>query len=118
MQNTQDVFRRIDGLMKRLNRQQKEMDNYLCLPKGTYSHWVQKKSSSYMYHLGEISEFLGVSPNYLILGTDSKKTGERIRAVTDEEAIFLEAFEKTKAEDRNLLLEILQAFVRHGGCGA
>lgn len=112
MQNSQDVFLRIDNLMKRLKRQQKDMDSYLCLPRGTYSHWAQKKSSSYMYHIGDISKYLGVSPNYLILGTDDWDYNQRMRTVTEEESIFLEGFEKTRVEDREILLAILQVFVK------
>ena len=112
MQNSQEVFQRIDSLMRRTKHQQKDMDNYLCLPKGTYSHWVQKKSSSYMYHIGEIAKYLGVSPNYLILGTEDWNYNQRMRAVTEEESALLDGFEKTKMEDRQLLFEILQVFIK------
>ena len=111
MHNAEEVFSRIDKLMKKTGRQQKEMDAYLGLAKGAYSHWVQKKSSSYMFHLDEISQFLGVSPNYLILGTEDVSFGQGKRALSTEDMEFLDELQKTKAEDRPLIMDILHAFV-------
>lgn len=110
MQYSQDVFGRIDEVMKKQKRQQKELDSYLCLPKGTYSNWVRGNSSSYMFHLRDISRFLQVSPNYLILGTEEADNNPRI--MTREEKTLLDEFERIAPDDKGTVLEIINVFAR------
>jgi transcriptional regulator with XRE-family HTH domain len=68
---TKSVFERIDSLMKQQGKQQKEMNEYLHLGQRTYDNWKAGKSSTYLQHLDEIANYLGVTPNYLINGQES-----------------------------------------------
>jgi len=65
-----EVFRRIDNLMKDQKRQQKDLNEYLNLGIRTYDNWKSGKSTSYLKHLNSIANFLHVTPNYLIRGVE------------------------------------------------
>ena len=67
-----DVFDRIDSLMKSQKKQYKELNEYLNLGKKTYDNWKTGKSSTYLKYLNEIAKFLNVTPNYLLNGVDEK----------------------------------------------
>ena len=93
-----DVFGRIDQLMTTQKKKIKDMNDYLGVKQSTYDNWKRGKSESFMKHLERIAEFLNVTPNYLVCGSETvetitnkrKKMEERlisiIRSVSDKEA--------------------------------
>ncbi len=63
-----DILDRILSLLG--DREQKELTDYLGLKSVAFSDWKSGKSSSYRKYLIEISEFFGVSIDYLVYGDD------------------------------------------------
>lgn len=53
-------------LLEENNRTQKELTDFLCLDKSTFSAWKNGKSQSYNKYLFKIAEFFNVSTDYLL----------------------------------------------------
>ena len=66
-----DVFVRIDQLMKTQKKKKKDLNDYLGLTHSTYDNWKNGSSESFLKHIDRIAEFLNVTPNYLLRGTDT-----------------------------------------------
>ena len=65
-----ETLKRIICLMKEKSISDIEMQEYLGIPKGTFSNWKRLKGKSYYQHIDKISEKLGVSINFLVRGED------------------------------------------------
>lgn len=65
-----DILDRISLLLG--SREQKELTEYLGLKSAAFSEWKSGKSKSYRKYLIEISEFFGVSIDYLVYGKESE----------------------------------------------
>lgn len=93
-----EIFERIDQLMTAQKKKNKDINDYLGLKQSTYDNWRRGKSTSFMKYLERIAEFLNVTPNYLVCGSDTvetivdkrkqmeEKLIEMIRSVSDKEA--------------------------------
>ena len=58
----------LDRIVELLGEQdQKKLTDYLHLKKSAFTDWKSGKSNSYRKYLIEISEFFGVSIDYLVL---------------------------------------------------
>ena len=57
---------RICHILKMQKKNQKDLTDYIGLKKGTFTSWKNGSNSSYYKHIGKISEFLGVSADYLL----------------------------------------------------
>ena len=68
------ILNNIMSLLKKQNKKQIDLTNYLGLSKNIFSEWKSGRSTSYMKHLPTISEFFGVSVDYL-LGKESSGAG-------------------------------------------
>lgn len=66
-----DIFDRICRLLDTQHRTQAELTRYLGLDKSTFSSWKARKSTSYKKYLPEIANFLSVTPNELVYGTNA-----------------------------------------------
>ena len=64
------ILERIISLLAVKGIEQKEIIEYLKLPRGTFSNWIRNKSHSYYEYISDIATFLGVSKCYLITGDD------------------------------------------------
>ena len=59
----------LDRIILLMNgREQKELTDFLGLKKTAFSDWKSGKSNSYKKYIVEISEFFGVSLDYLVYG--------------------------------------------------
>ena len=62
----------LDRIVELLGEQdQKKLTDYLHLKKSAFTDWKSGKSNSYRKYLIEISEFFGVSIDYLVYGNDA-----------------------------------------------
>ena len=104
-----EVFERIDHLMVIQRKKIKDLNSYLGLKQSTYDNWKRGKSESYMKHIDRIAEYLNVSPNYLICGTDSIEAREGRRKLIEDEIIDM--VRSISDKDANTLLNIATAFV-------
>lgn len=101
-----DVFDRIDSLMKSQKKQYKELNEYLNLGKKTYDNWKTGKSSTYLKYLNEIAKFLNVTPNYLLNGVDEKA---EITNVLEIELLRL--FRSIEESNQKWLLSVIQKMI-------
>ncbi|MBQ8162727.1 MAG: helix-turn-helix transcriptional regulator [Clostridia bacterium] len=64
------IFQRIDLLMKINGKKQKELTDYLGLDRTAYTSWKKALNNSYLSHMLQICTFLNTTPNYLFLGEE------------------------------------------------
>jgi transcriptional regulator with XRE-family HTH domain len=104
-----EVFERIDHLMMSQRKKIKDLNNYLGLKQSTYDNWRRGKSESFMKHIDKIAEYLNVSPNYLICGSDSIETMKSRRQLMEDELLGM--FRSISEKDANTLLNLATVFV-------
>ena len=68
-----DTLYIISVLLKKQNKTQKELCEYLGLSKQTFTEWKAGRTNSYMKYLLEIGDYFNVSTDYLLGKTDKKK---------------------------------------------
>lgn len=61
-----NTFDNIDLLLKKNNKKQIELTNYLGVPKATYTGWKSGRTKSYTKYLPQIADFFGVRVDYLL----------------------------------------------------
>ena len=64
------VLLRIMDELRMQGKNDKDLVDHLGLTNGTFTKWKYRNGKSFMTHINEISEFLGVTPNYLLAGVD------------------------------------------------
>lgn len=65
-------------LLKSQNKKQKELTQFLGISETSVADWKRGKTESYKKHIGKISEFFGVSTDYL-LGTEEIPVKEKFK---------------------------------------
>ena len=70
---------RIIELLNAQGKKQKDLTDYLGISKNSFTDWKSGRVKSYTKYIGEISDFLGVSADYL-LGNE-----ERTNPVADSD---------------------------------
>ena len=93
-----DILDRISLLLG--NREQKELTNYLGLKSAAFSEWKSGKSKSYRKYLIEISEFFGVSLDYLVYGKETN-----VPNITSDENKLLTIYNKLSYINKARILE-------------
>ncbi len=96
-----DILDRISALLG--GREQRELTNYLGLKSVAFSEWKSGKSKSYRKYLIEISEFFGVSIDYLVYGkekTINETEQVKIKNVDAKEQRLLNAFRALPLEEQ------------------
>lgn len=61
---------RILDLLKEKGKTEKDMVEYLGIGNGTFTHWKYDNQKLFYQHIRQMSEYLGVMPNYLLFGKD------------------------------------------------
>lgn len=89
-----DILDRISLLLK--DREQQELTSYLGLKSSAYSDWKSGKSQSFRKYLIEISEFFGVSIDYLVYGKENTHSVD----LSETELRMLTAFRKLSRDDK------------------
>lgn len=93
-----DILDRISMLLG--ERDQKELTSYLNLKSVAYSEWKSGKSKSYRKYLIEISEFFGVSIDYLVYGKQSFSLSSKLN---NDELELLSYFNKLDERSKGIL---------------
>ena len=65
------TLNKISKLLKEQKKTQKDLTDYLGLTKNTFTNWKGGTSASYLKHIGQIAEYLGVSADYLLGKSDT-----------------------------------------------
>ena len=88
------IVNRIVELSKKAGRHERDLVEFLGLKRGTFSNWKRGQSDSYLHYLKEISEYFGVTPNYLILGDNGFEIREGEDIFTVEEIGIINEYRK------------------------
>lgn len=89
------ILRILDNILQILDEKgmkQKDLTDYLGISKNCFTDWKNGKSASYKKYLPQISEFLGVSVDYLV-GNKEQSDNEKLSfalfgtAEVDEEVL-------------------------------
>ena len=105
MRDRGEVFQRLDDLMKKSGRMEKELIEYIGLPVGTFSQWRRGNGDSYLRYIKEICNFFHVTPNYLFLGDDENHG----QVYTKEETHILNAYRRADEREKKLIIALVNA---------
>ena len=94
------ILERISAELERKKITQAKLVEFLDLPKGTYSSWKAGRSRSFCEHLGAISQFLGISTEYLVNGRVSEHSD-----INPRELALLESFRKLSPEKQDVVAQ-------------
>jgi len=94
-----DTLNKIIDIMKQNKIMQKQLTAHLGLGEGTFAEWKSGKSKSYIKYISQISEFLGVSTDYL-LGNEQKE-----KSLPSEKEKLLELYDLLGDEGKANLLD-------------
>ena len=76
---------KMSALLSEQGKKQKDLTDYLGIPKAAFTDWKSGRVKSYTKYLPQIAEFFGVSVDYLLGKTEQK---EKSPSVSDEEIKF------------------------------
>lgn len=114
------VLQQMSDLLIEQGKTQSSLCDYLGIRSDMYSRWKKGESRSYMFDIGRIADFFGVSADYLLCRTEQDvSTGtltaaesrllSRFRALSDKKQLwllqgieFLEDFDKNKKNESEL----------------
>ncbi len=111
--NQQIIVGRIKKLLQEKGATELDLTEYLGIHPDTVKNWKKNRSDSYLHYLKEISEYLNVTPNYLILGENGLliKNGEEI--FTNDELAIINLYRKMKCDEKYYVSEIMKMIVKH-----
>lgn len=116
-----EITDRIFALLLEQKKTAKQLCEFVGISQASVSAWKTSGSYPSSKHVVRISEFLGVSPNYLLTGEDSPKPGTRIlneeyqkdvaqrefSNLTEDQVALINAYEKlTDSEKEEIWLII------------
>jgi len=85
------------------------LNDYLGLTHSTYDNWKNGSSESFLKHIDKIAEFLNVTPNYLLRGSDTVSLRETKQKMNEDRMVKL--FRSIPEKEGERLLRIVEAFV-------
>ena len=101
-----EVLSRIEFLLGKNGKKDKDLIEYLGLRLGTFAEWKRGKGYSNMLYIKEICDFFHVTPNYLFLGEEiSLPPGQDFDA--PEERDLIESYRKMESKEKGYLKVIL-----------
>ena len=103
-----EIFRRIDQQMKIQKKKHKELNAFLGLTHSTYDNWKRGTSQSFLRYIDRIAEFLNVTPNYLISGSDKVYLQENKRHQIESKV--LEIMTSLPEREAERLLALIETF--------
>lgn len=103
----EEIIIRITKELERQGKTQAELITFLDLPRGTYSSWKTGRSRNFCEHLGEISQFLDISVEYLVTGDVSEKMIENSR---EQQLLFW--YRKLNVEKQDAVLQNVKWLVK------
>ena len=108
-----EVISRIKLLLKDNNILEKDLAEHLGIGIETIKNWKRNKSDSYLHYLVEISEYLHVTPNYLLLGDDGMVIQEGRELFSKEELALISQFRKIGLNEKKYIKILLDGMVEH-----
>jgi len=97
-----DTLAKIVEQLKKNNKSQKTLTDFLGVHSSIFSEWKKGKNTSYLKHISKIADFLEVSTDYL-LGNEQKEKSP----LSDIDSKLLNAFEQLSDEGKVKALEYI-----------
>ena len=111
MKEADEVLRRMDMLMKKNGKMDKDLIEYLGLRVGTFTEWRRGKGYSYLLYIKEICDFFHVTPNYLFLGEEiALEAGKDF--YTNEEKEVIKCYRKAGVKEKQYLMTMAHAMAK------
>jgi len=92
-----ETLERIIIKMKEQHILDKDLIDFLHLPRGTFSNWKRNLGKSYYEHIVEIADKLNVSCDYLLRGWETK------HSLSQSEEMMVEKYRQLTPELRNVI---------------
>ena len=108
-----EIIGRISDLLKKKGKYEKDLISYLGLGKGTFANWKGNRSDSYLHFLKEIAEYLGVTPNDILLEEDAFVEDSRSGLLTKEELRIVEMYRSIGLNNKKHVIALLESMVEH-----
>ncbi len=99
------IVGRIEELLKVRGKTQKEFIETTGLSNSSFTRWKYDNGKTYMNHLPEICDFLGVSPNYILYGIDEEISSDSLSAVEIE---LIRNYRHLDVRRQNLVTEMVK----------
>ena len=109
-QNYKMILERITNLLKQQGKMQKDLIEYLNLPKGTYSNWQRCISYSFLKYMDSISAYLGVSVTYLMTGEISSLGQEIKEPITDNDIEIIKIIHTLDYKTQTKIINALRVY--------
>ena len=104
-----EIIGRISALLKKKGKYEKDLISYLGLGKGTFANWKGNRSDSYLHFLKEIAEYLGVTPNDILLETDDIVEESETRSFTKEELSIIDMYRNIDLNNRRHVIALMKS---------
>ena len=101
------VLGRILSTMEEKGVNQQDVTKHLGLGNGAFTRWKYNNGKSYLQYLTRIAEYLGVSREYLLTGTEEVVENEKL---SQSERKLLETFRNLKKVEQEIFLRQLIGF--------
>lgn len=99
--------------LKKQNKKQIDLTDFLGLSKNAITEWKSGRNKSYTKYIYQIAAFLDVSPQYLLGETEERQKENPPTTQHDERVAKVMDIVNKIPEDRyNLLLRVLQEFAQ------
>lgn len=95
-------------LLEKNNRTQKELTDFLCLDKSTFSAWKNGKSQSYNKYLYKIADFFDVSTDFLL---NNDEMSDENSNKSDRVKLLFRHLEKVPDTDREQLMDTIESTI-------
>ena len=99
------VIDRIEETLKLRKKTKKELLEYLGLNTSTFTMWRYANGKSYTKYIDKISDFLQVSIDYLLYGTEDNST---ILKVDADEMIIIKCYRTLDLHKKQLLRDLAE----------
>jgi transcriptional regulator with XRE-family HTH domain len=99
------VMLRILKELKEQGKTGKELEEALGLGNGAFSKWKYQKGNSYMKYLGNIAEFLNVTPEYL---KNEPEKEVQLQNMTKKEMNIIFAYRNMGTEEKTCMLQMIK----------
>jgi transcriptional regulator with XRE-family HTH domain len=103
------VVLRIMESLKLQGHTEKELIEAIGLANGTFTAWKYKNGKSYMLHIDKISDYLGVSPDYLLRGIDDEVNMD---VMSETEIILIKMFRQLNYSRQKSLMMITENYLQ------
>ena len=98
------VVYRIEQTLKFQRKTKKELLEHLGLRETNFTNWKYRNGKSYMKYIERIAEYLGVTINYLVYGTEESEYSVN---VSEDEMKLLEKYRMLDLEKKNVISTLL-----------